>query len=49
MGFQKFGTSNDQKVLSDEKDTQGVSKTAEKRVDFTENDRAELRKETENK
>lgn len=48
MSFRKFGNSDDQKLLADEKDKQGLTKEA--RVDrFTEKDREELRKENESK
>ncbi len=47
MGIRKFGTSEDQRVLADEKDQQGLSKESSARM--TEKDREELRKETEEK
>lgn len=45
MSFKKFGRSDDQQVLSDEKDTQGVRKEATTK--FTDKDREELRWENE--
>ena len=44
MSFRKFGRSDDQKVLADEKDTQGVRKEASTR--FTDKDRKELWEES---
>jgi hypothetical protein len=45
MGFQKFGTGDDQKIVADKNDTQGVKKTASTKL--SEKDREELRKENQ--
>lgn len=45
MSIRKFGTSDDQKVIADEKDSQGVRKEAKQ--DWTEQDQAELDYENE--
>lgn len=44
MPFRKFGTSDDQRVLADESDKQGVQKQASR--SFTEEDRRQLQKES---
>lgn len=44
MSFRKFGRSDDEGVLSDDKDTQGVRK--EGSSTFTKKDREELYRET---
>lgn len=45
MGFRKFGTSDDQKVVPDQEDTQGVRKESSR--GWTERDEDELRRESE--
>jgi hypothetical protein len=45
MSFRKFGTSDDQRVLADPEDTQGVRKEATER--FSDKDREDLRRENQ--
>jgi hypothetical protein len=47
MSIRKFGTGPDQKVVADEKDTQGVRKEASRRL--TEDDRQKLAQENKDK
>jgi len=47
MAFRKFGTSDEHTVEVDRKDKQGISKNSVKQEPFTEKDREELRRETE--
>jgi hypothetical protein len=46
MSIRKFGTSDDQRIVTDEKDQQGLSKSAQRRIDtLTDQDRKELAEE----
>ena len=44
MAFRKFGTSDDQKVVADDKDKQGLSKEASQKL--TPQDRERLQEES---
>jgi hypothetical protein len=47
MGFQKFGTSDDQRASVDKEDEQGLSKSAAQRLEWTKEDERDLQAESE--